>query len=399
MPPLPFYYVVVVWGEKYVDLFLNVALPCLLAPGNLPGLPNLRESRFLVVTTRRDWERIVGSPVFQTLRKLVEPAFIALPSTEDKTSHYFKAAKGHQAAARLALENNAFCVYLGPDFLLSDGALRSLVQLASSGKQAVLVPGMRVSSETILAELSKIYSAQTNNDVLSFAPRTLVDLCLPRIHPENQRYNWDHPYFSQSPVLCTWSVPGEQGLLVRAFHLHPLLVKINKSESLALLDTNTIDDEFLGFNFSNWQVIHVETDSDNIVLFSLTEDGERHEALIRNSAGIQKLRDMAYSPRCNPLHRYFFTKAIKLHTGALNKTWSRIEDETGFLAYQVLKYDPTTAAYLRHVGGRLLLREVINRVRKRAVRLLSGIGKTTTRFVSYISRLRGSVTVVRKPGH
>lgn len=376
--PLPFYYVIVVWGEKYVDMLLEVALPCLLAPGNLPGLPNLRESQFLIMTTPQDRARIAASPVFRSLGDIIEPVFVESPWIEQDIPYHLKAARGHQEAATWAADDHAYCVFLAPDFLLSDGALRFLVDTARSGKHAVMVPGIRVVTETILEEIRNTYSTPPGN-ALSIAPRALVELCLRHVHVENRRYNWDHPCFSQAPVVCTWNIPGEDGLLVRAFHLHPILVRMNNSESAVSLDENTIDGEFLGFNCPNWDAIHVETDSDNIALFSLTEKWDRRQESVPNTASVEQLRTIAFSVLANPLHRYYFTKAIMLHAGELNEKWDRVEKQTGLLAYRALSCAPTwMARNLQTVSARMLLREVASRIVRRLRRYARKLYSLTT---------------------
>jgi hypothetical protein len=366
----------VVWGSEYVDMLLNVALPCLLAPGNLPGVTNINESRFLIITTSQDRNHIESSRVFNALKDLIHTEFIEPSWIEESIPYWLKAARGHQLAAKIAAEHAAYCVYLAPDFLLADGGLRRLVDLAAAGKTAVLVPGIRVTTETVVPEVQSAY-ASDSRQVMSIAPRALVQLCLRHIHPENQRYNWGHPHFSGCPVVCTWNVEGENGLLVRAFHLHPLLVRMSNPESLALLDSNTIDGEFLGFNCPDWDAIHVETDSDNIALFSLTGQHDRIQPEMANEASVELLRSLAFSAVVNPLHRYYFTKAIKLHSGNLNDKWLLLERQTGYIAYQVLSnlsYVPGPLAaqnpsdLLRYIPAMLMLREAIRRIGRKIVR-------------------------------
>jgi hypothetical protein len=373
---VPFYYVMVVWGDKYVDILLDVALPCLLAPGNLPALTNLRESRFVIMTTPRDRERIAASSIFMSLSSIIRPEFVEAAWFEEDLSYYLKASRGHQEAAKIAAQHGAYCVYLVPDMLMSNGALHFLLKMASAGKQAVMVPGIRVVRETILEEIKSALPSQPHG-VLNIGPRELVALGLRHVHICDQRYNWDHPSFSMSPVVCTWNIPGEHGLLVRAFHLHPILMKINNVDSIKLLDSNTIDDEFLGLNFPNWDAIHIETDSDNIVLFSLTDRDDRNKPLEPNVANVEKLREVAYSDLTNPLHRYYFTKAIKLHSRELNEKWTQVEKDTGLLAYSALCIRGTgrptrrhASEFLPYINGRALLRELVLRVKSRLHRLL-----------------------------
>ncbi len=387
--PLPFYYVMVVWGDKYVDLLLDWALPFLLAPGNLPGLSNLRESKFLFITTRKDAERIRASEPFKVLSSLMPVSFPDAPWIEHNIPYYFKAARGHKEAANLAVEVGAYCVYLAPDFLLSDGSLRSLVQMARSGKDAVLVPGIRVCTETASEEIQRRYPDRPGH-ALSIPPRSLVELCLRHIHAENQRYNWDHPCFSEAPVVCTWNVPGEHGLLIRAFHLHPLLVKMNKRESTALLESNTIDGEFLGFNFLDWDVIHIETDSDNIALFSFTDSNDRRQTLAPNAASAAKLRLIANSPLVNPLHRYYFTKAIKLHSRELNQKWKAVDERSALIAYEALSYAPGGKAsdHLKYIPSTPLVIEAMKRVWRRAIRIPWFLIRVPQKLLYYLTNLK-----------
>ena len=145
---LPFYYVIVVWGEEYVDSLLRVTLPCLLAPGNLPALSNLNESRLVFLTTPEDAARIQASPAFTRIKELVTPIFPDCPWLKRPIPYRLKAARGHQEGAKLAIANHGICIYLAPDFVLSDGSLSHLLRAAGSGKEAVMIAVPRVVRES-----------------------------------------------------------------------------------------------------------------------------------------------------------------------------------------------------------------------------------------------------------
>src|SRR6266852_5686680 len=283
---LPFYYVMVVWGEKYVESLLKVTLPCLMAPENLPTLSNLEESRFLIITTPEDASKIADAPIFSSLRKTVATQILTPPWLDDDLPDHLKAARGHMTVAELAVRNDAFCVFLAPDFILSDGSLLHLERLARQGKEAVMIPGIRLIRESLLQELAQRSLFKPGGSI-NLSSRALVEIALSHVHEENQRYNWDHPSFFRVPVVCTWNVQNEKGLLIRAFHLHPILVSMRGNRDLSSLDSNTIDGDFLGYNIGDWDKIHVEPDSDNIVMFSLTGKYERRSALIPNAASVE----------------------------------------------------------------------------------------------------------------
>src|ERR1043166_3428294 len=351
-------------------MLLDLALPSFLSPRNLPALSNLAESRFLILTTPKDRARIEESPIFKRLKAVIEPVFVDSPWIKQDIPYHLKAARGHRVAAEIAARGDGYCVYLCPDCLMSDGSFKYLEQQARLGKQAVLTPGLRLVQESVYAELTGA-GRLLAGEPLTFSPRELVEFGLRHLHMEVQRHNWDHPCFAAYPNMCTWSVPGETGLLIRAFHLHPLLVSVRGAKDFADLEESTIDGEFLGRNVTDWDQIHVETDSDNLLIFSLTPKMDRYTPLEQNSAAVEKVRQMAYAPVCNPLHRSYFTKAIKLHAGDLNGNWTAVEQATAPLVYPILRVvSPEDSLYLRQVPLRNLTAEISHRIKRRGKRML-----------------------------
>ena len=55
-PLRPFYFNVVFWGAVYRGYFTDLLLASLLSPNNIPALNRDRHNKFLIVTTRPDWE-------------------------------------------------------------------------------------------------------------------------------------------------------------------------------------------------------------------------------------------------------------------------------------------------------------------------------------------------------
>jgi hypothetical protein len=66
---------------------------------------------------------------------------------------------------------------------------------------------------------------------------------------------------------------------------------------------------------------------------------------------IAELQKTAFHMIVNPLHRMFFTKAIKIHTNDLDEEWDNLEEETGLLAFDVLKAPLPPAAIARQKRG------------------------------------------------
>src|SRR5881227_3035589 len=75
----PFYFIIVLWGERFRNYFLDLCLPTLLSPGNLPALRTRARSKFLICTRPEDWAVLQNTPVFQLLQQYVEPVYIEIP--------------------------------------------------------------------------------------------------------------------------------------------------------------------------------------------------------------------------------------------------------------------------------------------------------------------------------
>ena len=57
-----------VWGERYTHDFLELSLPSLMAPGNLPGLSRLGRCTFVLLAPAKDAEVIEQSSLWALLR-------------------------------------------------------------------------------------------------------------------------------------------------------------------------------------------------------------------------------------------------------------------------------------------------------------------------------------------
>ena len=332
------HYVVVAWGKAYVDMLVNIALPSLLAPGNIPALSELGEGELTVYTTPEDQDAIRAAPSVQRLSKFVEVRFgnvdLSLPSRTKYGHKYRVMTHAHGQAGRRAEAAKAHAVILAPDAIFADGSLAHLRTLIQQGKRAVNVIAPRLVTETALPEFMNWQGR--DEATLPIKPREFVRFAMDHLHPEILGYFIDSPNFSQHPAYCLWRM-GDQGILARAFYFHPLMIDYSRIGNLQALFNDTIDGDFVGAAIGTWDRIHVETDSDNIFVCSLSPNDSPHASNKPNLATLDKVRKMAYHPTVNPLHRMFFMHAIKMHTVDLDDDWARMEEETGLWAFDALR--------------------------------------------------------------
>lgn len=334
-PPRPFYCIVAFWGQTYRQHFLQLCLPSLLAPGNLPYLLGKRPCKFVISTTPRDWAALSTDPLFSLLKKFAEPVFLELrrlvpdflktvvreknrrsvaPASEQNplvdlpcspldiatpdafdelqalgremgielTDHHQYAARilfmsaGHKAAATQAHHDQAYGIFLAPDMVLSDGAVAHLHQFAQSGKKVVMVPACRFSLEDCLREFKK-NGLMTTGETLILPPRKLVEIVFGGMHPETACFEFDSPFFSNPATSAFWKIPGDDGVVLHSFFWAPLLVNycgMDRHHADYFDRGGTTDGKYIAMHFDFNQDVSPVTDSDEIFLASFTPRGE-----------------------------------------------------------------------------------------------------------------------------
>ena len=258
----PFLMSTPVWGAGHVGLFLNVCLPSLLSPGNLPGLAANPQNRYLVYTREEDEAELRAAPTIRRLSEIVAVEVILI--REEITEPHRTMSNCHIDSIRRADEAGAAAIFLPPDCVWSDGSLRALQRIARSGKSVIHMSGIRLDRDGFVPELANRYSG--DKTVLTLAPRELVAMGLRHLHPISLTHFWKDFDGGLMPANLIWSVPN-QGLLLRCFHLHPLMVK---SQVRFAKFSSTIDDDLSLHACPDASRDYVVTDSDELLAFEMS---------------------------------------------------------------------------------------------------------------------------------
>ena len=319
-----YHVLIAVWGEAYVDTMARTLARSLLFPGNLPGLSHGNPCTVVFVTRPEDESRIRTHASVQHLMKVARTEFIhfdpsALPNV------YLAMSRAHYLAGTVTRREGAVGIIASPDALISDGSLMAVARYVEQGKAAVLCAGPRLLQETTLPALDR----RLKDTALS--GRDLVSLTLGHLHPQMLRYFVDSGDFSTFPALCCWSL-GERGFLLRAFHLHPIMVDFARVTNFEALERQSIDGVFLDNAFGEDAAIAVETDSDNIYMCSVTPADAWYSESRRQTWSIDALRAVAHCEMCADVNRRHFQTAIKIHVADLDGEWARVEAATKLIA-------------------------------------------------------------------
>jgi hypothetical protein len=342
----PFYFIVVLWGERFRDYFLDFCLPSLLSPNNIPALDTRRGSKFLICSTPEDWSAMERTAIFGVLKRYVEPVLVEIPLPEPGRSGCEHMGIGHKKAMDLAFRNKAYGVLVTPDYMMSDGSIAALERHAASGKRLVLVAALRFGEEPLFENLASLgviepgrrLSAQGAPLVVS--GRQLVAAGIRSFHSEVIRYGWESPCFSDFPAACWWPVPGGDGIVVHSMSWGALLMDYASLDDhdTTCLEKWTFDGDYLYNNFgTRMSDIHVVTDSDEIMQASWAPLSDRALPLDRIPSrngfwgemvkgGI--LRNTVLSKVFDPLKRRLLFVPVCWHSRPLSPAWQDAERKT-----------------------------------------------------------------------
>jgi len=238
-----FYIAIPVWGESYVDVFLNTSLPSLMAAGNLPYLCQQAQVVFTVYTTLEFLPMFQHSNLIKTLQQKAEVCLeaICIPCKE----HYSAESSGYNVAmyeaktnvykdnickAQLNNDENNVIISLNADMVFSNNFLQKCHEVLLQGKKVVEVVGPRGMASEISEALHKQY--RNIDNVISISSRNLLKLWINYIHPMLDIHLWegDSKYFNCSHLM--WPIgdgPGN-GWAAHCFFLYPIVLVLPKHQ-------------------------------------------------------------------------------------------------------------------------------------------------------------------------
>lgn len=303
---------VAVWGESFLDLFLDFVLPSYLAPGMIPELPRRGYRGLFWLYTTAQWEDSIRTHAsFRALEALVEVRVVAIDRCVDISGHgspYETMNACHLDFIAEAEKAHAAMVFFSPDAFWSDGSLRHMLDLVERGRRAVLMAGVRARKDDVLEELAgkRDRIAQGSLDA-----RTLVRLLMRHPHRITESLEWNASSFDIGwPSHLYWPV-ADEGMVARCFHLHTFYVHPRKSARPEVAH----DFDWLAKIGLAGQDIEVVADSDRMFALELSPSGRS----INGREGRRTLPALAdwICRYAQPDHRRYVRAAIHFHAGEI----------------------------------------------------------------------------------
>jgi hypothetical protein len=218
----------VVWGQRFVDKFMDYCLPSLLAPGNIPALARKRNVVHSIVTTEADRDRIVAHPTFARLRKVARVVFTCFPpeflerrEQSGYNFYHFYGLLDHQSVF-MAQALKADLYLLPIDCVYSRDCLRNFSSYLERDSDCCSVGSI----EAIESELRAWLDVETKHraNVLDLPSRELVQAASerPDRYFRSLTMRPDNTEFCAHPRELVW--PLADGLAIHSIFMHPLAV-------------------------------------------------------------------------------------------------------------------------------------------------------------------------------
>ena len=172
-----------VWGYRFVSQFLEFCLPTLLAPGNLPAVAALLPTRLVLLSREADELLIRANPAWRRLEEICAAEIgriddLITDGNHSATITLAFARTVRQAGA--AMLDTAF-IFLVSDYLVADGALRTVVERIRAGASGVVAGNFQIVAEDAIPLLRRRIDPASTAIVLP--PRELVAWSLAHLHP------------------------------------------------------------------------------------------------------------------------------------------------------------------------------------------------------------------------
>lgn len=182
-PPTAVKLLLPVWGERFVEQFLEFGLPTLLAPGNIPALAQMLPCEMVVMTSAENEATVLQHPLW---RRLTEICGASIKHIDDLITDGNSSTTITLAYARTMREAgekmlDTCFILLVSDYLVADGSLQTVLARVLDGASGVLAGNFQVVAEDAIDTLRQWLGSTPA--ALALSPRKLLKWAFAHLHP------------------------------------------------------------------------------------------------------------------------------------------------------------------------------------------------------------------------
>ncbi|MCB1107768.1 MAG: hypothetical protein KDK76_06710 [Chlamydiia bacterium] len=303
----------VVWGQKYIQTFLELSLPAQLSYGNLRDLKT--QAHYIIYTTEEGQKLIEASQIFKQLQHACHVIFRIISFKVD-TCPFKILLKNHSDAIKQGNKTNSPLIFLSPDSIVSTGTFCYCENAINKGIRLIAICSARMSLEKYIPIALK---KKDHEGVVTWKPKELAIATVQNLHHRGKCLVMEGDKISTHPSQMYWKL-DENNLLAKAYHLHPILLwpeKKNVYPKISADGKNFL--ERICPNLKKWEII---TDCNNISLFEISSDKQFTEDTKHPKNPFWFKRWVKIN--VSKAHQYFFSHTILLGDGVKKANWPTV---------------------------------------------------------------------------
>jgi hypothetical protein len=224
-PPKAIAVLLPVWGDEFIEQFLEQSLPTLLAPGNVPALAKALPTRFVFLCRARDEAIIRAHSAYRRLRQVVAVEFLPIDDLITSSNHSTTITLAYARAVRqtgAAMTDTCF-FFLVSDYIMADGSLAAVLARMQAGVSAVQVGNFQLEEQTARPWLRERLASA--DGTLALSPREVMRWALGCLHPITAANTINFPLSHNIEAnRLLWRVDRET-LIGRFYLLHMICIR------------------------------------------------------------------------------------------------------------------------------------------------------------------------------
>jgi 2-polyprenyl-3-methyl-5-hydroxy-6-metoxy-1,4-benzoquinol methylase len=332
-PPKSVQCVLPVWGYAFVRQFLELGLPTLLAPGNVPALASALPTRFIILTKLDDEDFIRHHPAFRRLCEVCPTEIHLIDHLITGSNYSTTITLAYTEVVRAAGEDmlDTCFFFLVSDYIVADGSFKSVLDRMLNGRSGVQVGNFQVVLEDALPWLQE----QLNKSPTSLAipPRELLQWGLNYLHPVTVANTVNIPLSHNSHTnRLFWQVDGDT-LLARFYLMHMICIR---PETTDFIIGSSCDYSFIP-EMCPSNNVEVITDSDDYLVIEMQP--RQHESRFHRSGPLRpKALARTLSWWTTARHRENARYSLVFHAGDIPPTFAATASAADRFVGQVSAY-------------------------------------------------------------
>jgi hypothetical protein len=213
-----------------------------LAAKNLPFLREQgHEITFHIYTLNSDIEKFKAYDSYKKASEFIKFEFIAIDNwINEQKNKYLLMTKCHNDSILKCKQLNTvnYLVLQVADMLFSDSVYSVCLDAIGDGKRAVVIFGIPTYGEKMADAISTYHNLE--NQAYEIEPKIMAQLMTQYMHEDIATHRVDSEVFNSScPSVLFWKL-GHEKFLLRALHMHPLMLTID-SELEPIPHYDTLD--------------------------------------------------------------------------------------------------------------------------------------------------------------